>query len=155
MAAHATAATLEVSPNYDPNLGGQLEGAAGDWAIVTLADALAARPIPAHALDAEAFHAVAASNSAMQVGYGQDRPYLPSIVRNCAIGRGPSEAVFTYRCLLNFGYSGAPIIADVAGQPAVVGIGSRISPAGAAEALGIASSATQFAPRLKELSEAK
>jgi hypothetical protein len=130
-------------------------GAAGDWAIVTLTDVLTAQPVPVRALNAEEFRAAAAGNSAMQVGYGRDRRYLPSIVRNCEIGEGPSQTLFTYRCLLNFGYSGAPIIAEAAGEPAVIGIGSRASLADAANPLGIACSATQFAGRLKELLEPK
>lgn len=153
-AAHSTAASLEVSRDYDPK-DERIGGAAGDWAIVTLTDAFTARPVPVRALDAEEFRAVAASNSAMQVGYGRDRPYLPSIVRNCGIGEGPSQTLFTYRCLVNFGYSGAPIIAGAAGQPAVIGIGSRGSPDDEGNPLGIACSATQFAARLKDLSEAK
>jgi V8-like Glu-specific endopeptidase len=154
-AAHSIAASLEVSRDYDPQLDGRITGAAGDWAIVTLTDVFTVPPVPVRALNAEEFRAVAASNSAMQVGYGRDRRYLPSIVRNCEIGEGPSETLFTYRCLLNFGYSGAPIIADTAGEPAVIGIGSRGSPAGAANPFGIACSTTQFAGRLKELSAAK
>jgi V8-like Glu-specific endopeptidase len=154
-AAHSIAASLEVSRDYDPQLDGRITGAAGDWAIVTLTDVFTVRPVPVRPLNAEEFRAVAAANSAMQVGYGRDRRYLPSIVRNCEIGEGPSQSLFTYRCLLNFGYSGAPIIADTAGEPAVIGIGSRGSPAGAANPLGIACSATQFAGRLKELLEAK
>jgi len=153
-AAHSIAASLEVSRDYDPQLEGRT-GAAGDWAIVTLTDVFTVRPVPVRALNAEEFRAVAASNSAMQVGYGRDRRYLPSIVRNCEIGEGPSQTLFTYRCLLNFGYSGAPIIADTAGEPAIIGIGSRSSPAGAVNPLGIACSATQFAGRLKELLAAK
>ena len=75
---------------------------------------------------------------------------------NFESGRGQnSTPKHTYRCVLNFGYSGAPIIAEAAGEPAVIGIGSRGSLAGAANPLGIASSATQFAGRLKELLEAK
>jgi V8-like Glu-specific endopeptidase len=154
-AAHSIAASLEVSRDYDPQLDGQIAGAAGDWAIVTLTEAFAERPVPVRALDVEEFRAVAVSNSAMQVGYGRDRRYLPSIVRDCQIGEGPSQTLFTYRCLLNFGYSGAPIIADAAGQPAVIGIGSRGSAGSGANSLGIACSATQFAGRLKELLEDK
>jgi V8-like Glu-specific endopeptidase len=153
-AAHSIASSLEVSRDYDPQSDGQTAGAAGDWAIVTLADAFALRPLPVRALDAEEFRAVAVSNSAMQVGYGRDRPYLPSIVRNCEIGEGSSQTVFTYHCLLNFGYSGAPIIADTGGQPTVIGIGSRGPAGGGANSSGIACSATQFAGRLKELLEA-
>ena len=154
-AAHSVAASLEVSPDFNPQSEGGIAGADADWAIVTLADALTSRPVGVRALSAEEFRAVAAANSAMQVGYGRDRPYLPSIVRNCEIAEGPSQAVFTYRCLVNFGYSGAPIIAAAAGEPAIIGIGSRGSLPGAADPLGIACSATQFAGRLKELLEAR
>jgi V8-like Glu-specific endopeptidase len=154
-AAHSIAASLEVSPGYDPKLEGSIAGADADWAIVTLTDALPSRPVRVSALNAEEFRAVAAANTAMQVGYGRDRPYLPSIVRNCEISEGPSQAVFAYRCLMNFGYSGAPIIAEAADEPAVIGIGSRGSVPGTANPLGIACSATQFAGRLRELLEAR
>ncbi len=154
-AAHSVAARFEVSRDYDPQLERRITGAAGDWAIVTLTDALNSRPVRVRALDAEEFGAVAAANSAIQVGYGRDRRYLPSIVRNCEISGSPSQALFTYRCLVNFGYSGAPIIAEAAGEPVVIGIGSRGSLAGTNNPLGIACSATQFAGRLKELLEAR
>ena len=154
-AAHSVAASLEASPDYDPQLEGRVTGAAGDWAIVTLANALTSRPVRVRALNAEEFGAIAAANSAMQVGYGRDRRYLPSIVRNCEIGKSSSQTLFTYHCLVNFGYSGAPIIAEAAGEPAVIGIGSRGSLVGTDNPLGIACSATQFAGRLKELLEAR
>jgi V8-like Glu-specific endopeptidase len=154
-AAHSVAASLEVSRDYDPQLEGRIAGADGDWSIVTLTDALTSRPVRVRALSTEEFRAVAAANSAMQVGYGRDRPCLPSILRNCEMSEGPSQALFTYRCLVNFGYSGAPIIAEAAGEPAVIGIGSRGSLPGTASPLGIACSAMQFAGRLKELLEAR
>src|SRR5580704_17167168 len=34
----------------------------------------------------------------LQVGYGRDRPYLPSIVHDCLVTEGQDDRTFMYRC---------------------------------------------------------
>jgi hypothetical protein len=59
----------------------------------------------------------------MHVGYGNDRPFLPSVVRDCWVG-GLNEQTLMYRCLTNSGFSGAPILMQIDGTYSVTGIGS-------------------------------
>lgn len=150
--AHSVAARLDVAPNYVGVEHLFDSDAANDWALITLADAIPVKPIAVRSLNPAAFRAVAASNAVMQAGYGKDRPYLPSVRRNCAIEPGASEGIFTFKCLLNFGYSGSPILADIAGQPVVIGIASigRFSMEGR-PLMGVACSSTRFAARVSEL----
>ena len=90
----------------------------------------------------------ALAKSFSQIGYGVDRPYLPSIVRSCEVDQGPSDKVLIYRCLTNSGYSGAPLFAEVGGEPFIIGIGSGSNKK---QRVGIACAATQFAALLAEL----
>ena len=150
--AHSVAARLDVAPNYARVEHLFDSDAANDWALITLADAIPVKPIAVRALDPAAFRAVAASNAVMQAGYGKDRPYLPSVRRNCAIKPGASDGIFTFECLLNLGYSGSPILADVAGAPVIIGIGSMGHfSADGRPLMGVACSSTQFAARVRKL----
>jgi mono/diheme cytochrome c family protein len=121
---------------------------ANDWAIIVLRDALSTRPVPVKSIPPDQFDTVSNSGSVIQVGYGMERLYLPSVVPSCHIGNGPYEGTFIHRCLVNFGYSGAPIIAEINGSPSVVGIGSDGSPE---LTLGMACSAIQFEKAVIEL----
>jgi V8-like Glu-specific endopeptidase len=155
-AAHSLAVHLEVSRDYIPGATPLPATAVNDWAVITLKDALDTKPVAVRALNADEFSEVAETNSAMQVGYGRDRPYLPSIHRNCAISRaGSSNDFFAFQCLVNFGYSGAPIIAAVAGELVIIGIASMMVKSGADTRLGIACASAQFAGRIAELLSAR
>lgn len=150
--AHSVAVRLDVAPNYVRVQHLFDSDAANDWALITLADAIPVKPIAVRALDEAAFRAVAASNAVAQIGYGADRPYLPSVRRNCAIQPGASEGIFTFKCLLNFGYSGSPILAEIAGEPVIIGIASMVDfTADKKPVLGVACSSTRFAQRVKEM----
>jgi V8-like Glu-specific endopeptidase len=155
-AAHSVAARLDVAPGFLPTTHPFDIEATNDWALVTLAETIPIKPVAVRPLDEAEFRAVAASNSVIQIGYGEDRPYLPSVRRNCAIKPGASDGIFTFECLLNFGYSGSPIIADFAGEPVVIGIASigHFSLDGR-PLMGVACSSTQFAARLSELLNAR
>jgi V8-like Glu-specific endopeptidase len=151
-ASHSIAAHFDVAPGYDPDEHLSGDGAANDWALITLEETIPIKPVAVRALDEAAFHALAESNAAIQAGYGRDRPFLPSVHRDCAIKPGVSDGAFTFGCLLNFGYSGAPILADVDGEPAVIGIGSRmLLSADKRPLVGVACSSTQFVARVNEL----
>ena len=124
--AHSIASRLDVAPNYIPVEHPIDSDAANDWALITLEETIPIKPFAVRALHQAAFRTVAELNAVIQVGYGKDRLYLPSVRRDCAIKPGATDGILTFECLLNFGYSGAPILADVAGEPAVIGIGSMV-----------------------------
>jgi protease YdgD len=149
---HSSAARVEVSPEYVR----AEKSAVNDWALIVLQEPLAIKPLAVQALSAEAFQEIAKANTAMQAGYGRDRPYLPSIHRNCAIAAAPKDGTFTVRCLLNLGYSGSPILAEISGAPVVIGIMSLLATRiDTSERFGIACASKQFAARVAELLRTK
>lgn len=139
-AAYSVAERLVVSKDFAPGPW-RRDVAATDWAIIVLRDTLSNRPISVKSVTPEQFHAVSESGSVLQIGYGTDRRYLPSIVRDCRVSEGPDDRVFIFRCLTNTGYSGAPILADIGGTISVIGIGSS---GNKKERVGTACSAKQF-----------
>jgi V8-like Glu-specific endopeptidase len=153
--AQSLAAHFDVAPGFAPAQHPSDFEAANDWALITLEETIPIKPVAVRTLDDAAFRALAESNGAIQAGYGKDRPFLPSVRRDCAIKPGATEGISTFECLLNFGYSGAPILADAAGEPAVIGIGSMLQfSADKHPRTGVACSSTQFAARVSELLEA-
>jgi len=150
-AAYSAAERLVVSNEFTPGPWSQ-ELAANDWAVIVLKDALSIKPVPVKTIAREQLRTISQSGSVMQVGYGIERRYLPSVVRECRVNEGPDDRAFIYRCLTNQGYSGAPIIADVDGAPFVIGIGSGGSKT---ERLGMACSARQFQKTIAALSQSE
>jgi uncharacterized protein len=146
-AAYSVAERLVVSKEYEPGRW-TIDSSPTDWAVIVLRDALSIRPVSVKSITREQFDAVSQSGSALQVGYGRDRPYLPSIVHDCVVTEGQDDRTFMYRCLTNFGYSGAPIIVEIDGAPSVIGIASASQKE---ERRGIACSASQFEKAVAEL----
>jgi V8-like Glu-specific endopeptidase len=149
--AHSVAKRLVISSEFSPD-DWKPESAATDWAVIVLRDALSIRPISVKTIPRDRFATVSNSGSVLQVGYGEERRYLPSIVRDCRVREGPDDGAFVYRCFTNFGYSGAPILADIDGSPSLIGIVSRGSKVGLR---GIACSARQFEKAVVELMQSK
>jgi uncharacterized protein len=122
---------------------------ASDWGLIVLKDPLPIRPIAVRGLSGERIAAISKAGRAFQIGYGAERRYWPSIVRNCRLYPPDSgDQVFSFRCLSNYGYSGSPIFAEVDGIPSVVGIASQgvsMFP------YTVACSARQFERRIAEL----
>jgi uncharacterized protein len=150
-AADSAAERLVISREFTPGPWKQ-ETAPTDWAVIVLQDALAIRPIPVRSMTREQFEMASKSGAILQVGYGIERRYLPSIVRDCRVSAGPNDGAFVYRCLTNPGYSGAPILADVDGGISVIGIGSGGKKN---ERLGMACSAGQFEKIVSELIQSR
>ena len=145
--ASSRADRLIVAKEFTPGAWTQALSAA-DWAVIVFKDAFAIRPVPIRAMTTEQLRKKSRPGSFLQIGYGMDRPYLPSIVRNCRVGEGADKRVFVFHCLTNNGYSGAPIFTEVNGALSLIGIASS---GNKIQRLGIACSATQFAAPLAEL----
>jgi V8-like Glu-specific endopeptidase len=145
--AFSVAERFVVSKEYAPGVW-TARTAATDWAVIVLVNALSIKPVSVTALTREQFRAVSNSGHVTQIGYGMERPYLPSIVRNCRVSEAPDDGAFVYQCLTNRGYSGAPILAEIDSIPSVIGIGSGGKKE---ERLGMACSATQFEQAVAEL----
>jgi uncharacterized protein len=144
---YSVAKRLVISSEYSPD-DRKPESAATDWAIIVLRDSLPIRPISVKAIPPEQFSTISNSGSVLQIGYGEERPYLPSIVRDCRVREGQYDGAFLYRCFTNFGYGGAPILAEIEGTTSLIGIVSS----GSKEGLrGMACSARQFEKAITEL----
>jgi uncharacterized protein len=132
---------LEFTPgSWDP------EVVATNWAVVVLDKAVSINPISIQPVAPGEFLNLSKSGSVVQIGFGIPRKYLPSIVRDCRVSATSDDKTFIYRCLANWGYSGAPIIADINGTPSVIGIGSSLY-----KGWGLATSTIQFQKTVTEL----
>jgi uncharacterized protein len=145
-AAHADAKRLVVPKEFSLGPPTQ-ESVVNDWAVIVLSEAISTRPIPVRPTTRDELRGINPA-STMQIGYGRDRLYLPSIVRDCSVSESPDNRLFNHKCLTNFGYSGAPILAQIGGITAVIGINSVGNPD---QRTGMACSATQFAKAIAEL----
>jgi uncharacterized protein len=150
-AAHAHAKRLVIPKEFSPGPPTQ-ERVVNDWAVIVLSDAISIKPIAVRSTTRDELHTVVDPASTMQVGYGRDRLYLPSIVRDCSVNESPDNRLFNHKCLTNFGYSGAPILAQIGGITAVIGINSVGNPE---RRTGVACSATQFAKAVAELMQSE
>jgi V8-like Glu-specific endopeptidase len=150
-AAHSAAERLVISQGFD--LGPPtLDRIANDWAVIVLTDPISIRPIPIKSMAPDQLRDFSNSASAQLIGYGRDRPYLPSIIRDCRVSADPDDRIFWYRCLTNFGYSGAPILAQMDGRTVVIGLNSTRNPQ---QGGGVACSASQFARTVAELTQSE
>ena len=150
-AAHADAKRFVVPKEFSPGPPTE-EIVANDWAAIVLNDAISTKPIPVRPTTHDELRRSVNSDYTMQVGYGRDRLYLPSIVRDCSVSESPDNRFFKHKCLTNFGYSGAPILAQIGGTTAVIGINSV---GNLERRTGMACSATQFAKAVAELTQSE
>lgn len=150
-AAHSDAKRLIISQGFSPG-SPTPDAIANDWAVIELSDVISVKPVPVRPITDEELRAAVGSTSTIQVGYGRDRRYLPSIVRHCLVSESPNKGFLNYQCLTNFGYSGAPIIAQIGNAAIIIGINSVGGPGLRS---GVACSATQFAKTVAELTKAE
>jgi V8-like Glu-specific endopeptidase len=122
-----------------------------DWALIVLKDAVPAQPVAVKTLTREQLGAATLAGNISEIGYGEERRYSPTAQRNCRAELGSDNRLLTVQCLANFGYSGSPILADVNGAPAVVGIFSAFHEE---SRLMFAASAGQFAAAVRDAIEA-
>jgi V8-like Glu-specific endopeptidase len=142
-AEHSVAERVVISPDYVPGEF-KLENVASDWGIIVLKDSFSAKPVSVTALNRSQLRT---AGPFMQIGYGVDRQFLPSIARDCLVSERDDQT-FLYRCLTDKGYSGAPILAQIDGTFTVIGIGSG---GNQTKRLGYACSAAQFDKTIAEL----
>jgi uncharacterized protein len=125
-----------------------LDRSPADWALIVLKDPLSARPVAVKALTREELRAATLAGTISGIGYGEERRYSATALRNCRADWSNDNRLLTVQCLANFGYSGSPILAEIGGIPTVVGIVS----AGQEETrLTFAASASQFEAAIRDL----
>ncbi len=125
-----------------------LDRSPADWALIVLKDAVPARPVAVKALTARELQAATLAGTISEIGYGEERRYSPTELRNCHADLGQDNRLLLVQCLANFGYSGSPILADINGVPAVVGIFSAFQEE---QRLTFAVSASQFEAAIRDL----
>ena len=137
-------ANLRASAGSEPGVE-DIERVKDDWAIIVLKEHLSVRPISVRSLNASQLVTAAPF---IHVGYGSDRPFLPSIVRNCKVDAYDDQTLI-HRCLSFAGYAGAPILAQFDGAYSVIGMATTSD----FVAKGYASSAIQFEGAVAALSK--
>lgn len=123
-ASSAAAERFVVAKDFVPTLRTKwtLDRSPADWALIVLKDAVPARPVEVKALPRADLKAAALAGTISEIGYGEERRYSPTAQRNCRADLSGDNRLLVVQCLANFGYSGSPILADIDGTPAVVGI---------------------------------
>jgi protease YdgD len=135
---------VETRPHYDQIGEGML---AKDWAIITLDQTLALRPIGWRV--ASDRDLTSSGGNIVRAGYGADRPYLLSMHRGCSVMPGPQLLVFAHRCDSMPGDSGSPILWMDGESVAIIAIHTAVAHAfkagaGFAPEVGFAVSAAAF-----------
>jgi TPR repeat protein len=125
-----------------------LDRSPADWALIVLKDAVPVRPVAVKALTREELRAATLAGTISGIGYGEERRYSATALRNCRADWGKDNRLLMVQCLANFGYSGSPILADINGIAAVVGI---VSAGREEERLTFAASASQFEAAIRDL----
>ena len=113
---------------------------------------MSSRPVAVKALTREELRAATLAGTISEIGYGEERRYSPTALRNCRADLGKDNRLLTVQCLANFGYSGSPILVDMNGIPTVVGIFSAFLEE---QRLTIAASANQFEAAITDLNGAE
>ena len=91
--------------------------------------------------------ALARVGAISEIGYGEERRYSPTALKNCRADRD-DRGLMMLQCLANHGYSGSPILADIDGTPTVIGILSAIQEEAR---LSLAASASQFEAAVRDV----
>ncbi|OAS26994.1 peptidase S1 [Methylobacterium platani] len=128
-----------------------------DWAILTLRQPLAPKPVPWLVLPDADLPGSRPGTVVALAGYAADRPYLPVIHRGCAVRiDAPATGMLSDLCESMSGESGAPVLVlDADGTAALVGIhtavtaGTRVGNA-YRSASGVGVAAGSFAGALDE-----
>ncbi|CCE10023.1 conserved exported hypothetical protein [Bradyrhizobium sp. STM 3843] len=154
-AASSVAARLIVAREFVPTPRKQppsITQSPDDWALIILKEALPARPVAVKALNRKELLTAALAGAISGIGYGQERRYSPTMLRNCRADWSAEKRLMPVQCLANFGYSGSPILADIDGTPTVVAVLSMgIEESG----LTFAASANQFEAAVREQAAAE
>jgi uncharacterized protein len=129
-----------------------LDRSPADWALIVLKDAAPVRPVAVKALTREELRAATLAGTISEIGYGEERRYSPTALRNCRADLGKDNRLLMVQCLANYGYSGSPILIDINGIPAVVGIFSAFLEE---QRVMIAASASQFEAAITDLNGAE
>jgi len=117
--AQAKVATIEIAPGYRPDLG--KPDFVSDWAVLTLTERLAIRPVPLRAMPSADL--AGAGGRLAVAGFAQDRPHALSVDFACRLepALAPSPLI-GHRCNATRGQSGGPLLLLSDGNAVLAGI---------------------------------
>jgi protease YdgD len=141
---HARVARYTLGPGYDPNA--ERGTAASDWAVLELAEPLAAsiRPLKLFV------GAIAPKTRIMVGGFARDRAYVMTADSNCQVLGPAAGNLISHDCLIAPGDSGAPLLVKTeGGEVRILGIAVGIWHVGKGQ-VGIAAPVpAELSPRLE------
>jgi protease YdgD len=113
---------VEDRPRYDSIASDMIKF---DWAIITLHDAMNAKPVPIKPMGGAEFAASESGEQVALAGYGANRQYALSVHKGCAAQVDwPDTGSITHQCDSAPGESGGPILLLRDGDAALIGIHS-------------------------------
>jgi protease YdgD len=154
--AHAVADHFVIAPGFDFQVQNrprwdQIDSTmlAKDWAIITLSEPIALRPLPWRPLVDTDRQRLSGSNEIVRAGYSADRPYMLSMHQGCSIAFGPRADQISHRCDSMPGDSGSPLLWFHAGSVSIIAIHTAVvqtfkAGEGFRAQLGLGVSATAF-----------
>ncbi len=99
-----------------------------DWAILTLREAMEAKPVPIRAFRSADLPAAGSGDEIAHAGYGQDHQFVLSVHKGCtARVDWPDAGTVTHTCDSAHGESGGPILLLHDGGATLIGIQSADS----------------------------
>jgi protease YdgD len=117
--AQARVVRIDASPGYRPELGPP--DFASDWAVLTLTEPLAIRPVPLRIVPAADL--VAPGGRFAVAGFAQDRPHALSVDFACRPDPAlATEPLIGHRCNATRGQSGGPLLVLSGDQAVLAGI---------------------------------
>lgn len=139
--AHLRVNEVTISPEYDPLDPENPDNMVHDWAIITVNEASALRPIPWQMLDPASVGGET-GDALVRAGYSQDRAHMLAGHQGCSVVAWEDDLML-HNCDGTRGDSGSPILFQRFGQTTIVGlnVGFRVTDDAV---LGIAVPAAQF-----------
>jgi protease YdgD len=132
--AHAVADHFVIAPGFDFQVQNRprwdqidMMMMAKDWAIVTLTEPIALRPVPWRPLIDTDWQRLSDSNEIVRAGYSADRPYVLSMHKGCSIAFGPRPDQINHRCDSMPGDSGSPLLWVHAGSVSIIAIHTAVA----------------------------
>ena len=127
-AGHAVATRFTIAPDYDPLHPTQSIAMAHDWAILTLAQPIAIKPVPLSTRTLVEVMRAARSGELNVAGYAADYAEVLMRHQGCQLlGEASDVPLLVHRCDVTYGVSGAPLLLLEGGKAEIIGIHNAVA----------------------------
>lgn len=127
-AGHAVASRFTIAPGYDPLHPTQPAAMAHDWAILTLAQPIAIKPVPLSTRTLAEVMSAARSGELNVAGYAADYAEVLMRHQGCQLlGEASDVPLLVHRCDVTYGVSGAPLLLLEGGKAEIIGIHNAVA----------------------------